>query len=151
MLNYLCIHAIQQPWVFRTKRYKIPELHPLIKPYLCDASLLHASQIPDFEYDRVLISAFVQRWYLETHTFHLSYRECTITLQDVAFQLGLHIDGDPVRGCMSSWKHFEGNDILSLCNELLGVVPGPEHAMSTLWIAIGLWRHFNWVTIQLRI
>ena len=75
----------------------------------------------------MLISAFVERWHLETHTFYLSYRECTITLQDVAFQLGLHIDGDPVRGCMSSWKHFEGNDILSLCDELLGVVPGPEH------------------------
>ena len=37
-----------------------------------------------------------------------------------------HIDGDPVSECMFSWKHFESNDILSLCDELLGVVLGSE-------------------------
>ena len=71
----------------------------------------------------MLVSAFVVRWRLEMHAFHLLFGECTITLQDVAFQLGLHIEGDPVSGCMSSWEHFEGNDIFSLCEELLGVVP----------------------------
>ena len=40
---------------------------------------------------------------------------------------GLHIDRDPISGCMSSWEHFEGNDILSLFDELLGAVLGPEH------------------------
>ena len=94
-----------------------------------DAGLWHASQIPYFEYDRPLISAFVERWRPETHTFYLPYGECTITLQDVALQLGLHIDGDPVSGCMSLWEHYEGNDILTLCNELLGTVPGPEHRL----------------------
>ena len=89
--------------------------------------LWHASQIPDYNYDRALISAFVERWRPETHTFHLPYGECTITLQDVAFQLGLHIDGEPVSGCISSWEYFEGNDIFSICDELLGAVPGPEH------------------------
>ena len=92
-----------------------------------DAGLWHVSQIPYYEIDRVLVSAFVERWRPETHTFHLPFGECTITLQDVAFQLGLHIEGDPVSGCMSSWEHFEGNDIFSLCQELLGVVPGPEY------------------------
>ena len=61
------------------------------------------------------------------HTFHLLRGEYTITLQDVALQLGLHIDGDPISGCMSSWEHFEGNDILSLCDELLEDVSGLEH------------------------
>ena len=28
---------------------------------------------------------------------------------------------------MSSWEHFEGNDILNLCDEQLGAVPGPGH------------------------
>ena len=28
---------------------------------------------------------------------------------------------------MSSWEQYEGKDIYTLCNELLGAVPGPEH------------------------
>ncbi|RYR01971.1 hypothetical protein Ahy_B06g080834 [Arachis hypogaea] len=42
--------------------------------------------------------AFVERWRPETHTFHLPWGECTITVEDVAMQLGLPIDGEPVSG-----------------------------------------------------
>ncbi|KAH1228396.1 Serine/threonine-protein phosphatase 7 long form [Glycine max] len=35
---------------------------------------------------------------METHTFHFPHGEATITLQDVALQLGLKIDGLPVTG-----------------------------------------------------
>ncbi|KAK5802845.1 hypothetical protein PVK06_030471 [Gossypium arboreum] len=45
----------------------------------------------DLRYDS--ISAFAERWRPETHTFHLPCGECTITLEDVALQLGLTIDG----------------------------------------------------------
>ncbi|RYR36382.1 hypothetical protein Ahy_A10g051353 [Arachis hypogaea] len=41
-----------------------------------------------FKLDKPLVSAFVERWSSKTHTFHLSFGECTITLQDVAYQLG---------------------------------------------------------------
>ncbi|XP_017613583.1 protein MAIN-LIKE 1-like [Gossypium arboreum] len=50
----------------------------------------------DLRYD--LISALVERWHLETHTFHLPCGECTVTLEDVALQLGLPIDGSAVTG-----------------------------------------------------
>lgn len=43
-----------------------------------------------------LVSALVEQWRLETHTFHLPCGEETITLQDVAIQLGLSIDGQTV-------------------------------------------------------
>ena len=92
MYLYFCIYAIQRPRILRSRRYTLPQPHPLIQPYSYEVDLWHASQIPDYNYDRALISAFVERWRPKTHTFHLPYGECTITLQDVAFQLGLHID-----------------------------------------------------------
>ncbi|KAK5793321.1 hypothetical protein PVK06_034463 [Gossypium arboreum] len=45
-----------------------------------------------------LILTLVERWWLETHNFYLLCGECTITLKDVAMQLGLLVDGDAVIG-----------------------------------------------------
>ena len=46
--------------------------------------------------DRSLLTALVDRWRPETHTFHLPCGELTLTLQDVAYLLGLPIVGDAV-------------------------------------------------------
>ncbi|KAF7021226.1 hypothetical protein CFC21_034211 [Triticum aestivum] len=46
--------------------------------------------------DRALVSALVDRWRPETHTFHMPCGEITITLQDVAMILGLPISGHAV-------------------------------------------------------
>ena len=46
--------------------------------------------------DHHLITALVERWRSETHTFHLHCSETTITLTNVAVLRGLRIDGDPV-------------------------------------------------------
>ena len=46
------------------------------------------------------ITALVDRWRPETHTFHLMTGEMTPTLQDVSMILGLPIDGRPL--CMST-------------------------------------------------
>ncbi|MFQ6655799.1 hypothetical protein Gotur_026196 [Gossypium turneri] len=60
------------------------------------AALIRAS---DLHYD--LLSALVEQWRPETHTFHFPCGECTVTLEDVAMQLGLPIDGSPVTGVSS--------------------------------------------------
>uniref|UniRef100_K3XPY6 Aminotransferase-like plant mobile domain-containing protein n=1 Tax=Setaria italica TaxID=4555 RepID=K3XPY6_SETIT len=46
--------------------------------------------------DRALVSALVDRWRPETHTFHMPCGEVTITLQDVAMILGLPVAGRAV-------------------------------------------------------
>jgi Plant mobile domain len=55
--------------------------------------------------DRSLLTALVDRWRPETHTFHLPCGEMAPTLQDVAFLLGLPIIGDAVgpRVIPSTW------------------------------------------------
>lgn len=46
--------------------------------------------------DRALLTAWVDRWRPETHTFHLPCGEMAPTLQDVAFLLGLPVRGEAV-------------------------------------------------------
>ncbi|XP_016699957.2 protein MAIN-LIKE 1-like [Gossypium hirsutum] len=69
----------------------------------------------DLHFD--LLSALVERWRSETHTFHFPCGECTVTLEDVAMQLGLPIDGSPVTGVSSF------TDLAALCYQLLRESP----------------------------
>ncbi|XP_040957886.1 protein MAINTENANCE OF MERISTEMS-like [Gossypium hirsutum] len=69
----------------------------------------------DLRFD--LLSALVERWRPETHTFHFPCGECTVTLEDVALQLGLPIDGSPVTGVSSF------TDPAAVCYQLLGESP----------------------------
>jgi hypothetical protein len=56
--------------------------------------------------DRSLLTALVERWRPETHTFHFPCGEMAPTLQDVAYLLGLPIAGRAVgpRVVPSTWK-----------------------------------------------
>ena len=66
--------------------------------------------------DHALVTSLVERWRLETHTFHFPTGKCTITLQDISLQLGLNVDGPPI----VSPTMF---DLEDMCDTYLGVTP----------------------------
>ena len=78
---------------------------------------------PSREIDHCLISALVERWRLETHTFHLSHGEMSITLQDVEVIYGLFIEGEVLVGPTAA---VDGN-WSQLCMELLGFTPANDN------------------------
>lgn len=92
------------------------ESYERMVPYLQQAGFYGVSLLPFVQLDWGLITALVERWRPETHTFHMPVGEVTITLQDVAIQFGLPVDGNAVVGVtMMNWRDE--------CERLLGVRP----------------------------
>ncbi|XP_075669882.1 serine/threonine-protein phosphatase 7 long form homolog [Castanea sativa] len=58
-------------------------LDPRIATYITDAGLDGLLRVPHMDLDHALITALVERWRPETHSFHLPHGEMTITLQDI--------------------------------------------------------------------
>ncbi|KAH1216004.1 Serine/threonine-protein phosphatase 7 long form [Glycine max] len=80
-----------------------------------------------------IVNAFVERWRPETHTFHLTCGEATITLQDVSVLLGLPVDGNPLIGS----TNIDGID---MCEQYLGVRPNANaladgNTLKLSWLA----------------
>ncbi|KAK1681324.1 hypothetical protein QYE76_042172 [Lolium multiflorum] len=65
------------------------------------------------------LTAFVDRWRPETHTFHLRAGEMTPTLQDVSMIFGLPIQGEPL--CMNTASDGRRRQM----EDLIGMAPPP--------------------------
>ena len=106
-----------------------------IQSYVIRVGFYDIYRLGHIEIDWPLITSLVERWRLETHTFHVSVGEMTITLQDVTILLGLRIHGLAVTGtCVF--------DVAALCAELLGVIP-PADAIRGATISL------RWLCFQL--
>ncbi|XP_075098661.1 serine/threonine-protein phosphatase 7 long form homolog [Nicotiana tabacum] len=56
------------------------DFHPRVVQRLRDTSFYRIFQIGQLQLDWSLITALIERWRPDTHTFHLSIGEATITL-----------------------------------------------------------------------
>ncbi|XP_065877031.1 serine/threonine-protein phosphatase 7 long form homolog [Euphorbia lathyris] len=87
--------------------------------YIRRAGFEEIVKVGGISVDYSLITALVERWRPETHTFHLTVGEATITLQDVEVLTGLRVDGNAVTGSANY-------NFAQTCELLLGVVPPPN-------------------------
>ncbi|XP_072052547.1 protein MAIN-LIKE 1-like [Arachis hypogaea] len=99
-----------------------------IVPYLREVGFGDTVQLRDIVFDNSLITAFVERWRLETHTFYQPWGECNITLQDIGYHLGLHTHGEPMGGCLHDFQTWYQRLTWEYVEELLGAKPphGPQ-------------------------
>ncbi|RYR59337.1 hypothetical protein Ahy_A05g025204 isoform A [Arachis hypogaea] len=123
-------------------------LHDRIIPYLETVGLYHLARLNSqwFWVDEPLLSAFIERWRPETHTFHMPFGECSITLQDVAYQLGLPIDGEPVSGCLTEFENLmeHGRPAWVWFRELFGELP-PQSKVKQMTVCYTWFHERFWV------
>ncbi|KAK3125502.1 hypothetical protein QOZ80_7BG0605810 [Eleusine coracana subsp. coracana] len=106
----------------RTRVHHPMKLRKRYLPYLRQAGFLPLARlVAAGAIDAPALTALVDRWWPETHTFHLPCGELIVTLQDVATLMGLPINGAAVTDMVQpdGWR-----DVVQAC---LGLRP-PEPA-----------------------
>ncbi|KAI5408338.1 hypothetical protein KIW84_054241 [Lathyrus oleraceus] len=88
--------------------------------------------------DTNLVSAFVERWHLETSSFHMPFGEMSITLDDVACLLHL-----PIRGIFWSPQDVTEELAVELAVDYLGVSQG--QAQSHVRSCRGSYYKLEWL------
>ncbi|XP_070006942.1 serine/threonine-protein phosphatase 7 long form homolog [Nicotiana tabacum] len=69
------------------------QLHPRVIRLLQDTCFYRIIEIGRLQLDWSLLTALIEQWRPETHTFHLPIGEATIMLQGVEVLYGLLVDG----------------------------------------------------------
>ena len=94
----VCVKEVPGIVKVRHRKCVLPQggLDPRITQYIDAAGFTGLFKVPDMEIDHALITALVEQWCSETHTFHLPHGEMGITLQDIEVMLGIPVDGLPV-------------------------------------------------------
>ncbi|RYR07747.1 hypothetical protein Ahy_B05g075163 [Arachis hypogaea] len=80
----------------------------------------HVSRVGEIRGHSALLSALVERWRLETHTFHLPVGEVAMTLEDVSYILSLPINGEAITGRSDSSHQFLVENCIACFGRELG-------------------------------
>ncbi|RYR11198.1 hypothetical protein Ahy_B05g079672 [Arachis hypogaea] len=102
-----CIFARSRLLLPRKVSHTLPPSNAIVS-YLREAGFDDTLPLRDFVFDNSLITAM---------------GECTITLQDVAYHLGLRAHREPVGGCFSDFHTWYGTEAWELVERLLGAKP----------------------------
>jgi len=121
IINTILLRLQEVPSVLtcRHRFISVPEggLDPWISAYIVDAGLEGLLWVQNIDLNHALITALVERWRLETQSFHLPHGEIIIMLQEMEVIMGVPVDGLPV----VEFTHMQ--DWGKLCVELLGHRP----------------------------
>ncbi|PHT50915.1 12-oxophytodienoate reductase-like protein [Capsicum baccatum] len=85
--------------------------HQRVIEYIFRVGLWDVFRVGKIQLDHKLITAMIEQWRPETHTFHLPFGEATMTLQDIQILFGLCVEGDVVvypdlMHCNFDWARF---------------------------------------------
>ena len=96
--NYFYCTSVIVIVVIKFVYYRLREAGLLAFCSMIQGGQEHADGVASYwmRVDKALLTALVDRWRPETHTFHLPCGEIALTLEDVAYLLGLPLDGDAV-------------------------------------------------------
>lgn len=100
-----------------TQLRRLPPPSPAVLELVQQAGLEGLLRVPFMQLDLALITALIERWRPETHTFHFKSGESTVTLQDAEVILGLPVQGRAVTG------NSDLGNVELLCQNLLGATP----------------------------
>ncbi|XP_070053143.1 protein MAIN-LIKE 1-like [Nicotiana tomentosiformis] len=103
-------------------------LHPRIVRRLQDTGFYKIMEIGRLQLHWLLITALIEWWRSETHTFHLPIGEATIMLQDVEVMYGLPVDGHPV-ALPHAMREQTGLQYLDMLQRLTSLQPPKETAL----------------------
>ncbi|KAH7859964.1 hypothetical protein Vadar_007581 [Vaccinium darrowii] len=123
----------------RCKRefHSLPPPSALVVELVRQAGFFGLFNMQHIQLDLALLTALVERWRPETHTFHFTFAEATVTLQDVEIITGLPVDGRPIIGRTDlNWEQIV-QDLLGLSLE--NAVGRRGNKLTLQWLQ----QHFN--------
>ncbi|XP_075101981.1 serine/threonine-protein phosphatase 7 long form homolog [Nicotiana tabacum] len=120
-----CARHIDDMWEF----IRAHPLHPYIVRRFQDTGFYRIIEIGRLQFNWALITAMIERWRPETHTFHLPIGEATITLEDVEVLFGLPVDGLPV-AYLHALREYTGLQYLQMLQRITGFQKAEETALN---------------------
>ncbi|QHO38296.1 hypothetical protein S245_012686 [Arachis hypogaea] len=108
--------------------------HSVVDQTLRTTGFYHISRVEQIRGHSALLSALVERWRLETHSFVLPAGEVIVTLENVLHIFGLPIVGEAVTNWIDSSQDFLVNQSMAIFGSEPDVSISSKSYMKLSWI-----------------